>query len=837
MVGVAVASLLPACSLADVKIGENILLNGRFDADQMELPLYWHSPNVPKVISAHASGGPHGMPFVRFAAPSGKVSWRESCLRQRGIELVSNGVYRISAWVRTKGFRAASSGIGIANNGWTSSCILGDLPENCGWLEMKRDIVMCGSADGSYSAVIYANDFAGELDVADFRLSALDAPACAGSHPSRAGTTTPRLVPWEPLLHRISRVDRKMTFRFFGKVSSGCVEDYDVVLSAEGVRACVRQMLKPDLNTLALPSEACSEGKFHLAIIGREDGKTVFSGEYPYSLIDSATCKPHGHRRLNNLVTEVLSAQFAATDSDQRFEFTMPRKGWTFTAIRSEAIKPEVEILVDGKTIIRKETPRLETFRLLPAGNHVLCVKKASGGGRIVVRTIPEVFNYCPGVDNPIAENPRYDWDFQLKHMFPSVTTLNGGTIPPEKLGWIKANGYRWLANFQAEDLTDDGELARRLASSGGIRKPQYDGVTCDELFFGRFDQIQRYTAGLRSFDGVDDHLVYTWIVGKPGLSGVDHDFMSACCNASRGEGRLLCEAYCRTKATEDEARAYLARYVGETFASFRAWYPLAARSTGVIFGNFNQIPILSLSHHPEVDYKYFLDMQLNYVATDPTFDGLDCVGYWGSSYANEEQYRWSFMLLRHYCIEGRTDMLSDMYGLSYIPGLLENGDFRGTIEPWIASGKVQADSHLGFGSRAQNRWGDNGDLGDTFAAISRGSSLSQRVQGLVPGRLYCLQLSAFSVKDAKANKVDPRRFSVKCNIAGDVEVLPSLSWTHVDQRIKGRYARNNGVARTNLHHIVFRAKGHNAEVVLRNEDGEEIGVNCVSLNPYIAEF
>lgn len=819
---------------AEVGLADNLLLNGRFDADQMELPLYWYSSNVPQVISAHSAGGPDGLPFVRFAAPQGKVSWRESCLRQRGIELVSNGIYRISAWVRTKGFRASSSGIGIANTGWAASCILDALPENCEWREMKRDVVMCGSSDGTYSAVIYANDFSGELDVADFRLSAVDAAACAGSNPSRSGATEPRLVPWKPLLHKISQSDRKMTFKFFGKVPSGHIEDYDVVLNAEGAQSCVRQRLAPDLNTLVFPASA-DGGKFRLQIIGRKDGKAVFSNEYSYSLVDSFSCEAYGHRRLNNLVTEVLSAPLVRADAEQRFEFTTLREGWTFTALQT-VVKPGIEVVIDGKPVIRGDTPRLETFRCLPAGRHAVCVRNADADGRIVVRTIPELFNYCPGVDNSVAANPHYNWDFQLKHMFLSVTTLNGGVIPPENIEWLKANGYRWLANFQAEDLTDDRDLARRLASSGGVRKLQYAGVTCDELFFGRFDQIQRYTSGLRAFDGVDNHLIYTWIVGKPGLQGIDHDFISACCNASRGRGRLLCEAYCRTKATEDEARAYLARYVGETFASLRTWHPMAAQATGVIFGNFNQIPILSLSHHPEVDYKYFLDMQLNYVATDPIFDGLDCVGYWGSSYANEEQYRWSFMLLRHYCIEGRTDMLSDGHGFSYIPGLLKNGDFRGSLEPWIASGEVRTESHLGFGSRAQGRWGDNGDLGDTFAALGCASSLSQHVRGLVPGRLYCLQLSTFSVNDAKSDKVNPRRFPLTCNVAGAVEVLPSLSWMHVDQRQKGRYARNNGVARTNLHRVVFRAKGQHAKVVLRNDGDEELGVNCVSLNPYLAE-
>lgn len=819
---------------AGVGPSDNLLLNGRFDADQVELPFYWYSPNVPQVISVHSSDGPGGLPFVRFAAPQGKVSWRESCLRQRGIELVSNGIYRISAWVRTRGFRAASSGIGIANTGWTTSCILDELPENCGWREMKRDVAMCGSSDGLYSAVIYANDFSGELDVADFRLCAVDAAACAGSNPSRSGATEPRLVPWKPLLHKISRADHAMTFRFFGKVPSGRTEDYDVVVTADGGQSCVRQRLKPDLNTLVLPPGATG-GKFCLEIAGRKNGKTVFSREYSYSTVDSVASEASGHRRLNNLVTEVLSAPIVGADAEQRFEFTTLREGWTFTALRA-AVEPGIEVWVDGKSVIREDTPRLETFRFLPAGRHAVCVRNVGADGQIVVRTIPELFNYCPGVDNSIEENPHYDWDFQMKHMFSSVTTLNGGVIPPDKIGWLKANGYRWLANFHVEDLVDEGDLARRLASASGIRKPQYDGVTCDELFFGRFDQIQFYTSGLRAFDGVDDRLLYTWIVGKPGLSGVDHDFISACCNASRGRGRLLCEAYCRTKATEDEARSYLSRYVGETFASFRAWHPMAAQAAGVIFGNFSQIPILSLSHHPEVDYKYFLDMQLNYVATDPIFDGLGCVGYWGSSYANEEQYRWSFMLLRHYCIEGRTDMLSEEYGLSYIPDLLRNGDFRGTLAPWVVSGDARTESHLGFGSRAQNRWGDNGDLGDTFAALGRASSLSQRVRGLVPGRLYCLQASVFSAMDAKADKVDPRRFPLTCNVLGAVEVQPTLSWTHVDHRIKGRYARNNGVARTNLHHVVFKAKGESAEVMLRNDGDEELGVNCVSLNPYVPE-
>ena len=88
-----------------------------------------------------------------------------------------------------------------------------------------------------------------------------------------------------------------------------------------------------------------------------------------------------------------------------------------------------------------------------------------------------------------------------------------------------------------------------------------------------------------------------------------------------------------------------------------KAIYPGVESSTGIIFGDFNQIPILSLAHHPSVDFKYYLDMQLNLVANDPAFANLGATGYWGSYYADRELYRWAFMLLRHYCVEGNTEM------------------------------------------------------------------------------------------------------------------------------------------------------------------------------------
>ena len=48
---------------------KNLLLNGRFEADQVDVPTYWRSSdpeNLLGVLSCKAAGGPEGKPSVRF---------------------------------------------------------------------------------------------------------------------------------------------------------------------------------------------------------------------------------------------------------------------------------------------------------------------------------------------------------------------------------------------------------------------------------------------------------------------------------------------------------------------------------------------------------------------------------------------------------------------------------------------------------------------------------------------------------------------------------------------------------------------------------------------------
>ena len=56
-------------------------------------------------------------------------------------------------------------------------------------------------------------------------------------------------------------------------------------------------------------------------------------------------------------------------------------------------------------------------------------------------------------------------------------------------------------------------------------------------------------------------------------------------------------------------------------------------------------MPILSKAQHPEVDCKYYLDMQMNFAANDPVCRDIGLIGHWGSYYADDELHRWSFAL------------------------------------------------------------------------------------------------------------------------------------------------------------------------------------------------
>lgn len=834
--------LFSLCASASVKPGENILVNGELKTDRTDTPpLFWFVTAQSGEAEYCLNGGPDDKPYVHIINTSGKNA--QSVLRQLDLQLVAGERYKISAWFKATDYSCNVRGVSICNAGWEK--YEGVTPANgtYDWTFLEKEFTLFDSSDGKFFAAIFSEGFTGELCVADVRLTALTEAGQMGSSAPELAVIygQPTMVPWEPLLHRIPADNPVVSFHFYGKLQN--MEEMDVVMKASDCDEIVVQPLQPEINTLRLP-EGARSGILTVSLRDRKNGEEAYSKSHTYAVIDIPAIDVSGHRRLNNLCTEVLNKPLEPVSDIQEFSFTNSRDGWIYLAVQDAGGQP-VEVVMDGKTtVLDGESLNNESFHDVPMGRHTLAVRNTLNGGRIVVRAIAETLNYCPVVNSIVTENPTYDWDFQVKYGLPAITTQNGGSIPDEKLGWFRRQGYRWIANQMSTNLKDDEDLTARLDQSRGMIDDRYDGVTCDEQFFFQPVMLQRYTRGLHAYTNPKNRLIYSWIVGKPATVGIDQEFLSECVNASGGRGRLLLEAYCHTAGTEQGARETIADKIVDNVRQIRNAFPNVLQSLGVILGNFNQVPILSLHHHPEVDMKYFLDLQLNSIANDPCMDGLGAVGYWGSYYADHEFHRWSYMLLRHYVVEGKTTMLSDEYGFSYRPGHVVNGDFTEGFQGWEKSGNVTTEKYTGYANASQNRWGGNMGVGDTMAVFSKQedevSTLSQTAQNLVPGRTYLLQFATCDVDYVKKRDSSAGDFGIRATLDDGAEIREDLSWQYVDRRgEKGRYEQNNGVARINLHHIVFTALKDKVEIKLDNQlskPGENLGVNFFAVTPFLLE-
>jgi len=824
-----------------VKPGQNILLNGAFEAEQLDFPMFWQKGG--QQTDFDPTGGPGNTGAIVFGKQSGTEKIRGMC-RQYDPQLVAGETYKISAYVKTIGFKSDHCGIIVLNAGWIKENGIQSFPETTdGWKYMEETFKLHESNRG-YDVAIFAINYSGEIQFAQVKLEAISDGALAGSSVSvtRADQVNPRLVPWEPLLNKIPLSDPRMTFHLFGKLEHA-YSNYDCIYTIGGV-SMRKSPLTRKLNTVDLSGIPAGDHTLEVSIVERAAEKQVFQMTHTITLVAVPEIDVSAHRRLNNLVVEVLAQRLQAATTPQEYEFSTARDGWVFIKAESTADAPELTVVLNGiDTVITAVTDRHEAFRELPRGRHSIAVKDAPQGGRIVVRSISEIFNYPACKNSQVPQNGKYDWDFHVKHIFPAVTTLNGGTILEEHRPKIRQMGLKWLASVGTTNPRSAEDLVERIGGNPGMTKPWYDGVTCDEQFFSRPSLI-RYTEALRLVDNPENRLIYTWIVGKPGLLGMHNDFISAALNVSKGRGRLLFEAYCHSRPSEEDAVSYINDRVVDTMKQFNTYYSDAVVGTGMILGNFNQIPIISLDVNPEVDYKYYLDMQLNVIANDPVFKDLGVTGYWGSYYDDEELYRWSFRLLRHYCVEGNTDLLSKAYDYNYAPGHLKNCDFIDGLKHWTPAPTdlLRSDTFADYGKNSQRRWGASKGTGDSFCVFTRGegnpSTLTQTATGLMPGQIYTLQFITADYKDMLTGKFDPKQHDLEAVLGEGAEVIPEKSYVFVDKRNSGR-KKDDGKVRVNLHHIRFKATAPSFTVTFTDAKaatGTEIALNYVMLKPYFTE-
>ncbi len=839
---------------AAVDVGENLIFNGSFEnasgyAEQGAFPEFW-SPSSPKCLRYLRAGGPEGKraAIVLSEGDDGPVS---IFVRQQGLTLVEGGIYKLSVYIKTSGFKTPFGGVIVHNSGWANNAGLMKLPVDSGWTLHEKTITMFASQNNNYSIALFAKNMSGEIAIADVKLEAISAEALQGSSALLPHKTAPSLIPITPLLNKIPLANPKLIFQFYGHLPHA-QDAYECLVTVSGnhipQQTVPLQSGKIHVNLASLP---CGNHTLEAILQHRKTHAAVLRVTYPISIVDFPEIDHSAIKPLNSLVSELLNQSLNTSAGEQTFTFDTPRDGWIFMAlVASSPAASGLKVTLDGQdTVITSTTDRLEAFRAVAMGTHSIKVSNGNPDMRLHVRSIPEIFNYPPCVNSYVKENGRYNWAFMKSHILYAVTTLNGGNLPGNALPEAKARGLRWLANCNVAPVDKPADIRARMESHPGMIQPQYDGFTSDEISFERAAATLNYTQALRELRNPENRLIYTWVGGTPSIPSLHTDFISTCLNISSGHGCLLFEVYCRPQVDKKAAEAYLDNMIIEPLRFANAFFPNAAAGSGIILGNFNQIPILSLEHNPDQDYKYFLDMQVNLVANHPDFKDLATVGYWGTYYGDEELVRWSFKLMRHYAVEGRTEMLSEQYGFTFASGFLKNGDFVDGLNGWslmpATNGSIRAETLDGYGKKSQGRYGLWGRVpsrhaGDTVCVMTRQPAstnrISQTARGLKVGRAYCLQFVTADHTDVTEKKHNPRRYGIDFEIDG-VERISGKSFVHIDRRAKGvTHTKSDDIGKINLHRIVFRAKSSEQSITFNDAKalpGEALCINFIQLNPY----
>ena len=592
---------------------------------------------------------------------------------------------------------------------------------------------------------------------------------------------------------------------------------------------------------------------------GREFG-LVASKEINWPVRDPRFSPKKGIRILNNLVFELLNV---ASPGEKEFTIHNPREGWMFISAshakgRLPAAQPTV--LIDQQEVpLRLVDGSYEAMRYLPEGTHTIRAGQSIDASKVIVRAVGELFYSRYGSDPLVPETGHYDWDFLSKYAFDHVNSIivtEADAYEKEIKAW-NVMGKRVFTQRNLPWKAKTGEEAYRFwASQMGMQHPLMHGILADEFSVGaKFDKMYPiWCDGIRRLKA-DQRLrgrqFYAYSISR--LYG---ELRQLAKTITECNYRFAPEWYLREGFTEEQIKRYFSpSWSRMARASFDRIDPEAANSRVLILALLSQ-PEESCDIYPHCNYNIFLDMQFQFIATEPAYFGLRGLQGYYSPYVGEEQIRLFARLLRHYAIEGRTDrMLTDPYILRH----LENPDFLKGTAGWILSpsvppsgnqpGSIAARAVEGFGW-LQGRYIQE-DVGDTVLWTQRSAKkpnrFSQRIRNLERGRLYSLRFFTGNYQDLRQGKSRSYKHAISVQIE-NVELIPGKEFQAI---IKNCYAHTFGPFNRNhrywmnYHQRIFRAKGESARLVLSdwmsdNEpggpEGEELIWNFMQVQPYFAD-
>ena len=593
-----------------------------------------------------------------------------------------------------------------------------------------------------------------------------------------------------------------------------------------------------------------------------------------------------GVKVLNNLVWELASIGPGSFTGSKRVAFQNPLRRWAFvscTATVEQDAKLSISIpsIPAGRDVIVVTGPADGTFeamRPLPAGKHELEIAPVGTAAveRLVVRSIPELI-YARYGSNPhttefgpythVGGEPSYGTAFIDKYVLPNVNTLvfSSGQAKNPVVNWWHARGgrslfhcsvpkyrvktedgwkttTRWPSGQDHEPITAE-EAYDYISKTVGFSHPGLGGSIADE--FGNSDRYcAAYAEAIRKLAATPEYkhrLFYPYAnhlyTGPEGI-----EMIKALVEI---DSTIAWKRYLKTQADEQAARHFLQQELVDRAWAYRQAVPEALSHIAVCFGYFSA-PNELLNSNPGVNYKKYLDMQVNIVANDPAFWGTYGLMSYLASYADEECVRWLHHLFRYYGIQGNTaPRCTDPHDLTHTA----NGDFadatRGwTIEPAEEGSVLRARQEgLGWiqGRYPRTNEGDTGLL--MIRSDKRPNVFSQEIRDLEPGRLYSFRMFSSDYDDMSRKELH----AISVTLEG-VELIEAKCFNHVGHNC---YSHAHGPYNTehwawfNYIWRVFRAKAPTARVAVMDwkgpsQPGGRIGqrliYNFAHVEPYFPE-
>lgn len=859
------AAFLSAAACLLAFDGKNILNETDFPGDSEFFPGtlgIWNvdpRDNEHKPIVVLKGEGPDGANAVRLNIQFG------GAFRQQNAWLVAGEPYRFGAYFRTKDYKTETVTVRIWNHGWTKEIKTQEIPRdtNGQWVKIEATGTMPSSPDGIYTYGVYSRpQSSGQLDIAMPYLIPLSEKAQAESRIAGNVIKTPtRIIPVYPLLKKIDVANPAMRFFIPNKLEGGA-NSYEVRVQVQmdgdiptpwGIYDLSESRLV-DANLGKLP---LGNGMLRVRLLKR--GRTTPTAQNEYAIKVIKVPPKANLKKLNNMVGEILDAPLKNGNT----AFENPREGWVF--IGFDKPYPDAKAYLDGAAApvvkFRQDEPS-DTMRLLTFGRHTIRIEGAPEGGRLLVRAVPHIMLY------PILARPEndfnnfcYDMPFYRKHLLHSINFFDTESWIPQSEYYknidaeLAERGKRIVGSrslWRNENIDEIDKMVKGIRENKSLLRNW--GLTLDELSLtANPGTTLATTEALWRLTELDKR-VFLWCcgVGSGTFSNpfVHHELLSAGANVSQSEGKMFMETYVGTRRTEEEALQSL-EYLPKHLEVASKLTPDAAERLMMIMSGYTTPECFCVNIYPEADIKVLFDMFFNMLANDKRLNGLHGTGFYSFAHTDQEIVRWVGRLMRHYCVEGKTESLAKKYGFKYNPGHLKDGDFEDGFKYWTVNaaeeGSIQHKTVNGYGGSAQCRIDRPKNLGDTVALFTRSAKspnkLSQNAVGLTPGKLYCLSFMTVDYDDFLKPRNKHIPFTFEATIE-DADIIPEASSHRIfpPQWNQGIPAQKPGTTEKDIRRIVFRAKKDTARITFSDwksatepggAPGERRLLNWISVNPY----